>query len=177
MSNNHPDPNNPYAAGTPDQPNYGQQPPQYGQPEYGQQPGQPLYGQEQYGQQPAQPLYGQDQYAQPQYGQAPAQYGAAPYPYVPAARTNTMAIIALVGSLTTFIGIPGWIAGIICGHISLKQIARTGEQGHGMAKTGLIIGYIIGALYVLAIIAVIVMVIVLGSMSASADPGSFSTDY
>lgn len=182
MSNNHPDPNNPYAAGTPDQgqaaqgqPDYGQ-PPQYGQEQYGQ----PQYGQEQYAQQPqyGQPQYGQPQYGQDQYGQAPVQYNAAPYSYAPTAPTNTMAIISLIGSLTTFIGIPGWIAGIICGHISLKQIARTGEQGQGMAKTGLIMGYILGGLYVLSIIIVIGLFIFLGSIgTAVGSSGAYTGDY
>ena len=53
-------------------PQYGQQPPQYGQP---QQP--PQYGAPQYGQQPGQ--YGQPQYGQPQYGQQPGQYGQQQY--------------------------------------------------------------------------------------------------
>ncbi len=47
----------------------------------------------------------------------------------------------------------GSIAGVICGHIALSQIKKTGEQGRGMAIAGLIIGYI-GI--VLAIIGIIV---------------------
>ena len=34
------------------------------------------------------------------------------------------------------------IVGIMIGHISLKQIKQTGEGGRGMALTGLIMGYI-----------------------------------
>lgn len=60
-------------------------------------------------------------------------------------RTNTLAIIALVGSF--FIS----LVGIICGHLALNQIKQTGEKGRGLALAGLIIGYIglvVGILYV-----------------------------
>ncbi|MEY4000730.1 MAG: hypothetical protein RLZZ626_1085 [Actinomycetota bacterium] len=53
------------------------------------------------------------------------------------ARTNTLAIIALA---TSVFGIS--LAGIICGHIALSQIKRTGEQGQGMALAGVILGYL-----------------------------------
>jgi hypothetical protein len=77
---------------------------------------------------------------------APAyQAAAAPgYAVAPAtATTNTLAIISMISSIV------GWFAfgslcivGIILGHISLKQIKQTGEGGRGMALTGLIMGYI-----------------------------------
>lgn len=60
-------------------------------------------------------------------------------------RTNTLAIIALVGSF--FVS----LVGIICGHLALNQIKQTGEKGRGLALAGLIIGYIglvVGILYV-----------------------------
>jgi len=63
------------------------------------------------------------------------------------ARTNTLAIVALVTSL---LGIS--LAGIICGHVSLSQIGRTGEQGRGMALAGVIIGYVSLAAQALLII-------------------------
>ena len=52
-------------------------------------------------------------------------------------KTNTLAIVSLV---TSILGIG--IVGIITGHISLSQIKKTHEQGHGLALAGLIIGYI-----------------------------------
>jgi peptidyl-prolyl cis-trans isomerase B (cyclophilin B) len=41
--------------------------------------------------------------------------------------------------------------GIIFGHISLSQIKRTGEDGHGLAVAGLVIGYLItiGSIFLL----------------------------
>ncbi|KAB1650564.1 DUF4190 domain-containing protein [Pseudoclavibacter endophyticus] len=53
-----------------------------------------------------------------------------------------MAIIALVGGILT------GVVGIVCGHIALNQIKRTGEDGHGLALAGLIIGYVFTAVWV-----------------------------
>ena len=89
---------------------------------------------------PAQPVY-------PAYGQpaAPGGYYAPP--------TNTLAILALVLSFVVSLG------GIICGHIALAQIKRTGEGGRGLAIAGLIIGYVITGFFVLYIIGVIIFAI------------------
>lgn len=112
---------------------YGQQP--YGQQPYGQQV--PFGGQEASGQQP-------NAYAQPGYGYPPP-------------RTNTLAIIALVLGFVVPIG------GIICGHIALGQIKRTGEGGRALALTGLIVGYVFTAFVVLYIIALIAIVLIAAS--------------
>ncbi len=121
------------------------QPPVNGAPEpqnQPQAPQAPQYSAPQAPQPPQQP----QQYAQPQYT-APQQPYAAPQPaYAPAPPTNTLAIIALVGSF--FIS----LVGVICGHIALKQIARTGEGGRGLALAGLIIGYVGIAVWVIVII-------------------------
>jgi peptidyl-prolyl cis-trans isomerase B (cyclophilin B) len=90
--------------------------------------------------QPAQP------YAQPAY--ATDAYGR------PIARTNTLAIVSLVLSL---VGVS--LGGIICGHIALGQIKRTGEQGHGLALAGLIVGYVFAALTVLFVIVYILIIV------------------
>jgi len=74
---------------------------------------------------------------------------ASPYGTVPAQRTNPLAIVALV------LGILVPIGGIICGHIALSQIKRTGEQGRGMALAGTIIGYVLTIGYILLMVAVI----------------------
>lgn len=84
------------------------------------------------------------------YPSAPVQYPPAvtPYPmvmpvaYVPAQRTNGLAIAALVCPLVVFLLFP---LGIIFGHVALSQIARTGEGGRGLAIAGLVISYLIGA--------------------------------
>ena len=60
---------------------------------------------------------------------------------VPARPTNVLAIISLIASCVGFA-----VPGIIMGHIALHQINRTGEQGHGLALAGLIVGYVMVAL-------------------------------
>ena len=64
----------------------------------------------------------------------------------PQAKTNTLAIISLVGAF--FVS----LVGIICGHIALKQIKRTGEKGRGLALAGTILGYVFFAATLLTII-------------------------
>ena len=145
---------------------YGQPGQQYGQPQYGQpapggyggqpggqqggqpgygQPGQPAYGQPGYGQSAyGQQDYGQ-QYGQPGYGQpayAPQQWGPRP--------TNTMAILALV---MAFI-FP--LAGLILGILARRQIARTGEEGSGLALAGIIVGGFFTAIFALFLILALV---------------------
>lgn len=53
------------------------------------------------------------------------------------ARTNSLAIVTFVLSLSAWS-----IAGIITGHIALKQLKTSGESGLGLAKAGLIISYV-----------------------------------
>lgn len=60
-----------------------------------------------------------------------------PYASAPAGpKTNTLAIVSLV--LAFFIS----LGAIICGHIALSQIKKTGENGRGLALAGLILGYV-----------------------------------
>jgi len=46
--------------------------------------------------------------------------------------------------------------GIVFGHISLAQIRRTGEQGHGLAVAGLVLSYLMTAVTVVSVIAMFV---------------------
>jgi peptidyl-prolyl cis-trans isomerase B (cyclophilin B) len=50
--------------------------------------------------------------------------------------------------------------GIVFGHISLSQIKRTGEEGRGLAIAGLVIGYIITALTVVAVVVGVLLIVV-----------------
>jgi peptidyl-prolyl cis-trans isomerase B (cyclophilin B) len=51
------------------------------------------------------------------------------------ARTNPLAIASLVSAFF----LP--IAAIVLGHLALGQVARSGEQGRGLAVTALALGY------------------------------------
>lgn len=99
-------------------------------------------------------------YAAPAYGAPAAGYGQAA-----SQKTNTFAIVSLVTSL---VGIG--LAGVIFGHISLKQIKERGEQGRGLAIAGLIIGYIGIAV---AIIYVIFLIVVLAAVGS--NPSGFTS--
>lgn len=127
-----------------------------GQP-YGSQPygGQPS-GEQPYAQQPGYgqpPASGQQPYAQQPYG---GQYAGGEYSggYTMAPKTNTMALVSLISSILGFTAVPflGSIVGIITGHMALRQIRDTGESGAGLAKAGLIIGYVVVALAILLLV-------------------------
>jgi hypothetical protein len=85
------------------------------------------------------------------------------YPmYQPVPQTNSMAITALVCSLVLA------PLGIVFGHVALSQIKRTGEEGRGLAISGLLIGYITTALLVVSFLFILVLSAWLGA-SVEAD--------
>ncbi|OBB10512.1 cyclophilin [Mycolicibacterium setense] len=85
--------------------------------------------------------------APPPYGGYPAGYPAG---HPPSAQTNGMAIAALVCAVL-FAPL-----GIVFGHISLSQLKHSGEQGRGIAIAGLVIGYVLTALGILATVLAVV---------------------
>lgn len=88
-----------------------------------------------------------------------------PYQAAPTGpQTNTLAIIALIGAFV----FP--IAGIICGHIAMGQIKRTGEGGQQLALWGTILGYVFTGLWLL----LIVFSFILPLIFLAAIPGSFT---
>ena len=56
--------------------------------------------------------------------------------------TNGMALAAMICSLAGIVTCISFPIGAILGHIALKQVRETGEQGEGYAKTGIIVGWI-----------------------------------
>jgi hypothetical protein len=80
-----------------------------------------------------------------------------PTPYTapaagPARPTNVLSIVALIGAFV----IP--LAGIIVGFISLGQIKKTGEAGHGLALAGVVLGFVFTAFYLIFIIVYFVII-------------------
>jgi hypothetical protein len=145
------------------QPAYPQSQPQYGQP--AQQPyAQPApgYGPPAYAQTPPQPYQG-GAYPPPVYG--------TPYPTGP--KTNALAIVSLISSLVGLFIIPiiASIVGVITGHMALGQIKRNGENGHGMALAGVIIGWVSLGLWIIGIIFFIWF------FAALAASGAFDSRY
>jgi len=85
-------------------------------------------------------------------------------PRTQAKRTNRFAIAALVCGVLQFCGLfPAGIVAIILGHKALRQIRETAEDGYGLAKAGLILGYV-GLVLVL-------LVFMLTLVGSSAPPG------
>lgn len=91
---------------------------------------------------------------------SPQQPAYAPYP-TQQSGTNVLAIISLIGAFV----FP--LAGVICGHIALSQIKRTGENGRGLAIAGLVIGYVYIAFVVLFVIIAIVAGVIAASSGSS----------
>ena len=72
--------------------------------------------------------------------------------------TNGKAIAALVTAIggLPFCGIPS-IAGIILGIIAMRETKRTGQDGYGLALSGLIIGTLVVALGIFYILFIVVI--------------------
>ncbi|MFV0495244.1 DUF4190 domain-containing protein [Mycobacterium sp.] len=66
-----------------------------------------------------------------------AGYPAAGYP--PKQDTNGMAIASLVSGLVGLFCVVGSVLGVIFGVVALNQIRTTGQQGRGMAISGIIV--------------------------------------
>ena len=65
-----------------------------------------------------------------------------PHMYPPRS-TSGAAVASFICSITAFFTVIGALAGVILGHIALRQIKRTGQEGKGLAIAGLVIGYFI----------------------------------
>jgi Domain of unknown function (DUF4190) len=147
---------------------FGEQGAQFGQGPFSGAPDDAGYGQTQPGQVPQ---YGQGgpRYGAPPYGPGAAQYGpqfgqAAPYGRT-GRSTNSLAIAALCCGIGQILAGPlAGVPAVILGFMSLGQISRTGEDGRGMAITGLILG-IVGLM--LTVLVIILLVAVAHSVTSS----------
>ncbi|MBD3940847.1 DUF4190 domain-containing protein [Microbacterium sp. NEAU-LLC] len=132
---------------------------------------------------PAQGAYPPPAYGTPAspapYGTAPA-YGAAPgyaaapgYGYGAPAKTNTLAIVSLIASIASFVILPlvGSIVGVITGHMSLKQLKTSGEQGRGMALAGTIVGWVGIGLTIIGIVAFVLFFVAIYSTASTYSGG------
>lgn len=119
----------------------------------------------------------------PQY-QYPAPSYLPPYPagqypsqrqYPAPVPTNGLAVAALVcGILGFFTGLSA-IAAVICGHVSLSQLRRTGGEGRGMAIAGLITGYIVIGFMALGVVLFCILWAGLIGAASSADTTVWSS--
>ena len=63
------------------------------------------------------------------------------------------------------------MAGIVCGHIALSQIKRTGEGGRGLAIAALIIGYAFTAFWIIYFVVIIVIIVAAAASGSSSSSG------
>ena len=100
---------------------------------------------------PAGPGYQQPGYQAPGYQQAA--YYQQPYQAGPA--TNQKALLSMIFGIVglTLVPILASIAAVVLGHMSRKEIERTGEGGRGMSTAGLVMGYIGSVGYLVLIVA------------------------
>jgi Domain of unknown function (DUF4190) len=84
----------------------------------------------------------------------PGPYAQGPgWPQMAGRRTNSLAIAALCCGIGQLVGGPiAGIAAIALGAMSLKQIQFSGEDGRGMAMTGLVLGIVGLIVFVLIMI-------------------------
>ncbi|MEN9969844.1 MAG: hypothetical protein RLZZ229_52 [Actinomycetota bacterium] len=59
---------------------------------------------------------------------------------------NTLAVVSLASAVTGF----GAVAGVITGHVSLKQLKESNESGRGLAIAGVVVGYVVIGFWVLS---------------------------
>jgi uncharacterized membrane protein len=74
-------------------------------------------------------------------------------------------VASLVG-FVLILPVVGSIAGVIMGHISLKQIKDRGERGRGMALAGVIIGYVTLLFVILFVIGISILIASAGTSGA-----------
>jgi peptidyl-prolyl cis-trans isomerase B (cyclophilin B) len=77
--------------------------------------------------------------------------------------TNGLAIASLICAFVF------WPAAIILGHMALSQIKKTGQEGHGLALAGTIIGYVAGG-FTLVFVCLYVLIIA-AALSTSGSSG------
>ncbi|MEU4570524.1 DUF4190 domain-containing protein [Micromonospora sp. NPDC023956] len=131
---------------------------------------------------PVQPASGQpaaDAYAAPAYtvpaypaaGYPPAGYppagGYPAYPYPPIRQTNSLALVSLILSVMGVASCVTAPIGAILGHVARRQIRERGEDGDGLAKAGIIVGWVLTGLIGLAIVGYILLIVFAVSQSSS----------
>lgn len=93
----------------------------------------------------------------------PAQYTPSPS-FSESKPNSTLAIVSLVSGILgfTFLPVLGSIVAIITGHMAKNEIKKSAGTlgGNGMATAGLILGYLVIALGLCAICAIVVLALV-----------------
>lgn len=81
-----------------------------------------------------------------------------PPPAPAGGKTNGLAIASLVMGIVGFLGLGVCVGGVvgipavICGHIALGQIKKSGQGGRGLAIVGLVLGYVVIAFLIIGLV-------------------------
>ena len=93
----------------------------------------------------------------------------------PVRQTNSLAVVSLVCGILGWTLLPflGSIVAIVCGHMARSEIRRNPQtqEGDGLAVAGLVMGYLVIALSVLTVVAVILFFGGLAAIIAFAGMG------
>lgn len=87
------------------------------------------------------------------------------------AQTNTFALVAIILAFLQPIG------AIVFGHMALSQIKRNGDAGRGIALTGLIVGYVSVAFFVVFILLYVSIIALAFSTLPFSDMGPSDLSY
>ena len=86
-------------------------------------------------------------------------------------RTSNLAIISLVSGILGWTMLPwiGSIVAIVTGHMARAEIARNAEtmEGDGMAVAGLVLGW---TMVVISLIALLLVILFFGGIAVSSSP-------
>ena len=76
---------------------------------------------------------------------------------VRARKSNSLAIASLVLGILGVTGLgPLGIVGLVLGYRAMRQIERTGEDGYGLARAGVVLGWIAVALLTIGLVVVLI---------------------
>ena len=101
------------------------------------------------------------------------------YPYAWQRQTNGLAIASLVVSIVAVpaacvcYGVPGLLlgpTGAIMGHVARNQIRANHQDGDGLALSGMIVGWVMTGLSLLAIVAIIATMVLTIQTDTSTTP-------
>ena len=81
-------------------------------------------------------------------------------PLPPAEPTNTFALVGFILSLLSFITFVTAIPGVVLGHLSLKQIRETAENGRGMAIAAITMGWVVIGLGILTMLIIGLVILI-----------------
>ena len=93
----------------------------------------------------------------------------------PIRQTNSLAVVSLVCGILGWTLLPflGSLVAIICGHMARSEIRRSPQtqEGDGLAVAGLVMGYLVVAMSVLTMLAIILFFGGLAALLAFAGMG------